>query len=91
MMEIDNRKVPFTATHYCLESREFLGIGKGQYAEVFLNDKYWYECPILRNAQLPKKYTSSECGKYMRIFKTGMARDFCNIRLFLIGSSYRIK
>ena len=90
-MEIDNRKVPFTATHYCLESREFLRIGKGQYAEVFLNDKYWYECHILRNAQLPKKYTSSECGKYMRIFKTGMARDFCNIRLFLIGSSYRIK
>ena len=90
-MKIDNRKVPFTATHYCLESREFLRVGKGQYAEVFLNDKYWYECPILRNAQLPKKYTSSECGKYMRIFKTGMARDFCNMRLFFIGSSYRIK
>lgn len=90
-MEIDNKEVPFTATHYCLESREFLRIGKGQYAEVFLNDKYWYECPVLKNAQLPKKYTSSECGKYMRIFKTGMARDFCNMRLFFIGSSYRIK
>ena len=90
-MEIDNRKVPFTATHYCSESREFLRIGKGQYAEVFLNDKYWYECPVLKNAQLPKKYTSSECGKYMRLFKTGISRDFCNMRLFFIGSSYRIK
>jgi hypothetical protein len=91
MMEIENRKVPFTATHYCLESREFIRIGKGQYAEVFLNDKYWYECPVLRNSQLPKKYTSSECGKYMRLFKTGISRDFCNMRLFFIGSSYRIK
>ncbi len=90
-MEIDNKEVPFTATHYCFESREFLRIGKGQYAEVFLNDKYWYECPVLKNAQLPKKYTSSECGRYMRLFKTGISRDFCNMRLFFIGSSYRIK
>ncbi len=90
-MEIDNRKVPFTATHYCFESQEFLRIGKGQYAEVFLNDKYWYECPVLKNSQLPKKYTSSECGRYMRLFKTGISRDFCNMRLFFIGSSYRIK
>ena len=54
-------------------------------------DKYWYECPTLRNSQLPLKYTMSDRNDYMRLFKTGMARDFCNIRLFLIGSSYRIK
>ncbi len=90
-MKIDNKKAPLTATHYCFESREFLRIGRGQYAEVYLSDKYWYECPTLRNSALPKKLTLSDCGKYMRIFKTGVARDFCNIRLLLIGSSYRIK
>ena len=90
-MEIDNKKVPFTATHYCFDSGEFLRIGKNGYAEVYLKNKYWYECPTLRNASLPLKYTLSECGKYMKIFKTGMARDFCNMRLFFIGSSYRIK
>lgn len=90
-MEIDDRKVPFTATHFSIESREFLRIGKNGYAEVYLDDKYWYECPTLRNSKLPTKYTTSDCFKYMRLFKTGMARDFCNIRLFLIGSSYRIK
>ena len=90
-MKIDNKEVPFTATHYCFDSREFLRIEKNGYAEVYLNDKYWYECPTLRNSELPKKLTLSDCGKYTRIFKTGMARDFCNMRLFFIGSSYRIK
>lgn len=89
-MEIDNKEVPFTATHYCFESKEFLRIGKNGYAEVYLNNKYWYECPTLRNSMLPSKNGLSICNKYMRLFKTGMARDFCNIRLFFIGSSYRI-
>ena len=90
-MEIDGKEVPFTATHYSFKSREFLRIGKGQYAEVYLSNKYWYECPTLRNSSLPQRETLTENGEIMRLFKTGMARDFCNIRLLFIGSSYRIK
>ena len=90
-MEINSKKVPFTATHYCFDSQEFLRIGKNEYAEVHLNNKYWCECSVLRNSALPLRYSLSKCNKYMRLFKTGMARDFCNIRLFFIGSNYRIK
>ena len=89
-MEIDNKEVPFTATHYCFESGEFIRIGKNVYAQVLLKDKYWVDCGTLKNSDLQSKYSISDCKKYMRLFKTGMARDFCNIRLFFIGSSYRI-
>lgn len=90
-MEIDGKVVPLTATHYSVNTKEFLRIGRGEYAEVYLDDKYWTECVNLRNDQLPKKYTTSDCFRYMRLFKTGIARDFCNMRLFFIGSSYRIR
>lgn len=89
-MEIDGKEVPITATHYCFESGEFIRIGKNVYAQVLLNGKYWVDCGTLKNSDLPYKYSLSDCNKYMRLFKTGMARDFCNIRLFFIGSSYRI-
>lgn len=87
-MEIDGKEVPFTATHYSLNSREFIRFGRGEYAECLVDGKHWVECGTLRNSELPRKSFSE---KYMRLFKTGMARDFCNIRLFFIGSSYRIR
>lgn len=87
-MKIDEKVVPFTATHYNFESGEFIRVTSGIYAE-FLCGKYWTSCSVTKNSDLPTKL-SGVGGKYMRLFKTGMARDFCNIRLFFIGSSYRI-
>ncbi|MEG2921830.1 MAG: hypothetical protein RR856_12315 [Acinetobacter sp.] len=87
-MKIDGKVVPFTATHYNFESGEFIRVTSGIYAE-FLCGKYWTSCSVTKNSDLPTKL-SGVGGKYMRLFKTGMARDFCNIRLFFIGSSYRI-
>jgi len=89
-MEINGKKVPFTATHYSFKSKEFIRIGSNGYADVYLNDKHWCECSTLRNSDLPTKNSLSTCNNYMRLFKTGMSRDFCNIRLLFIGSSYRI-
>ena len=92
-MKIDGKEVPFTATHYSHKSKEFLRIGRNGYAEVYLNNRFWCECPTLRNADLPLSRHDiwlPQFDGYTRLFKTGMARDFCNIRLFFIGSSYRI-
>ena len=84
-------KEPITATHKNLNTGEFLRIGKSQYAECFIDGRFWTECATLKNSDLPKQRTLSDCEKYMRIFKTGLARDLCNIRLLFIGSSYRVK
>ncbi|KXZ72157.1 hypothetical protein [Acinetobacter venetianus] len=90
-MEINGKEVPFTATHYNTETGEFLRIGKGQYAQCYVDDKYWADCATLKNYQLPKDGYMSISYKYRQIFKTGVARDLCNIRLMWIGSSYRIR
>lgn len=79
-----------TATHENIDTKEFLRIGKGEYAECYLNGK-WVECGKLKNTTLPKIEILSSCFKYRRIFKTGLNRDLCNLRLLFIGSSYRIK
>ena len=84
-------KEPITATHISFKTDEFLRIGKGQYAECLIDGRYWTECATLKNSDLPKQRTLSDCQRYMRIFKTGLARDLCNIRLLFIGSSYRVK
>lgn len=84
-------KTPITATHKNMETGEFLRIGRNSYAECLVDNKHWVECGTLKNRDLPKKFTTSKCLRYMRIFKTGLDRDLCNIRLAFIGSSYRIK
>lgn len=81
---------PITATHENIDTKEFLRFGKGEYAECYLNGK-WVECGTLKNTTLPKIEMLSSCFKYRRIFKTGLNRDLCNLRLLSIGSSYRIK
>ena len=87
-MEIYGKEVPITATHYNFESGEFIRLSNGIYAE-WLCGKYWTSCSVTKNTDLPIKF-SGVGGKYMRIFKTGISRDLCNIRLFFIGSSYRV-
>ncbi len=91
-MEINGKEVPFTATHYNKVTGEFIRIGKGQYAQCYLNDKYWVDCSLLRNEHLPGNGGNRPVNtKYRQLFKTGMSRDVCNIRLMWIGSSYRIR
>lgn len=85
------KKIPITATHKSLKTNEFLRIGKGEFAECFIDDRFWTECVTLRNSDLPKQRTLSDCNNYMRLFKTGLSRDLCNIRLLFIGSGYRVK
>ncbi|MDS7927605.1 hypothetical protein [Acinetobacter sp. V115_6] len=90
-MEINGKTVPFTATHYNNETGEFLRIGRGEYAQCLINGRFWVECATLRNHQLPLDNYMPIGYKYRRIFKTGLSRDLCNIRLMWIGSSYRIR
>ncbi|HEM6661574.1 TPA: hypothetical protein ACKEYL_001628 [Acinetobacter baumannii] len=85
-MEINGKTVPFTATHYSWPTTEFLRIGKGEYAQCLVNDRYWVDCGTLTNAQL----LENKHWSIMKLFKTGMSRDICNLRLFFIGSTYRI-
>ncbi|EHU2650175.1 TPA: hypothetical protein ACSE23_002765 [Acinetobacter baumannii] len=85
-MEINGKTVPFTATHYHWHSREFLRIGKHGYAQCLINGKHWVDCGNLTNAQL----VAGEHRTIMKLFKTGLSRDICNMRLFFIGSTYRI-
>lgn len=89
-MEINGKTVPFTATHYNKTNGEFIRIGKGEYAQCLLDGKYWVECSVLRNKDLPRDLISSSKSIYGRIFKTGISADICNIRLMWIGSNYRI-
>ena len=88
---IGDKEVPFTATHYRFDTEEFLRFGKYSSVEVFLNDEKWVRCKDIHYAMLPTKLTVSACNNYMRLFKTGVSRDICNIRLMFIGSTYRIK
>ena len=88
---IGDKEVPFTATHYRFDTKEFLRFGKYSSVEVFLNDEKWVCCKDIHYAMLPTKLTVSACNNYMRLFKTGLSRDICNIRLMFIGSTYRIK
>ena len=90
-MVINGKTVPFTATHYNSETGEFLRVGKGEYAQCLVNGRFWVECATLRNRDLPKHGYKPVSYKYRRIFKTGLSRDLCNIRLMWIGSSYRIR
>ena len=90
-MKIYGKEVPFTATHYNVETNEFLRFGKYGSVEVFLNDEKWVYCKDIHYSMLPTKYMTSQCFRYVRLFKTGLSRDICNIRLMFIGSSYRIK
>lgn len=85
-MEINGKVVPFTATHYSFNSREFLRLTAGKYAQCYLDDKYWVDCAYVTNQQLIDNNTAN----YMKLFKTGLGRDFANLRLKFIGSSYRI-
>lgn len=91
-MKIDNKKIPITATHYCFESGEFLRLGKGIYAEVYLNDRFWTECVVLRNYELPMDGYMPVGYKYQFIGnrKSRFGRFVCNIRLMLIGFDYRV-
>ena len=81
-MVLDGKKVPLFSTHYSFKNREFLRVGNGEYAEVFVGG-FWIECGVLTNAQLI-------VGNYTKIFWTGLPKHLCNIRLFLIGENYRI-
>lgn len=88
MSMIAGDKVPLTATHYSIEDTTYLRLASGMYAQQFVDNR-WVESNV-ENSKLPKHYTMSECLGYMRLFKTGVSRDLCNIRLFFIGSNYRI-
>ena len=35
-MVLDGKKVPLFSTHYSFKNREFLRVGNGEYAEVFV-------------------------------------------------------
>lgn len=85
-MEINGKVVPLTATHYSFKSREFLRISIGKYAQCLLHNKHWVECATLTNQQLIDDNNTA----YMKLFKTGLNRDIANLRLKLIGSSFRV-
>ena len=43
-MILDGKKVPLFSTHYSFKNREFLRVGNGEYAEVFVGgflDRMW--------------------------------------------------
>ena len=81
-MKLDNKQVPLFSTHYSFKSQEFLRIGNGKYAEVYVAG-FWVERDNLTNNQLVT-------GNYTKIFWQGLSKCLCNFRLFLMGESYRI-
>ena len=88
MSMITGDKVPLTATHYSIEDAIYLRLASGRYAQQFVGNR-WVKSNV-ENSKLLRKYSTSDCFMYMRLFKTGVSRDLCNIRLFFIGSNYRI-
>lgn len=87
---MNGKKEPFTATHYSKRSGEYLRWGRGDYAEVYLNDKYWYECPTLKNYELTPDNYNTVSYSYVKLYKSGFAKFLCNIRLSLIKFKYRV-
>ena len=89
-MMINHSRVPITATHYDWKNKEYLRLGKGGYPES-LTKGYWIERWDLKNEGLILAATAPYLGRiYMPIFKTGMARDLCNLRLWFLGIKYKI-
>ena len=83
-------KEPLTATHYCKDSHEWMRWGKGNYAEVYLSNKYWYECPTTRNHELTPDNYNPVNYRFVALYKTGFSRWVCNLRLSLIKFKYRV-
>ena len=83
-------KEPLTATHYCTSSNEWVRWGRNGYAEVYLNNKYWYECPTTKNFELTVDNYNPVSYKFKALYKNGFARLICNIRLSFIKSPYRV-
>lgn len=86
-----SKNIPITATHWCEESAEWLRHGKNGYAEVYLNNRFWCECPTLKNYELPFDGYMPVSYKYQYIvnMKSTLAIILCNIRLKLIKSKCR--
>lgn len=82
--KINGKKISITATHYSIQSEEFLRVGKNGYAEL-LSQGFWIEIGVKNNHLLtsPRKYL-------LLSNKSKFKKWLCNLRLDFIGESFKI-
>lgn len=81
-------KIPVTATHISICSKEPLRPTKGIYAEVYTG-AWWVGCATLRNSDLLGGVDHIP-NRAKPIHKEGWRKLLCNFRLFLLRVNYRV-